>query len=652
MEKRRRRKRGRRMRRRREEHEEEDREEDGDDETKKDVYSLKTYTILPQVQESQHQSQNPLPYESKREDGSFNSQQTEVVIENQPVVGNKQENSTRQKQQPSEVKNEHGQNLFPTEEAQASGTSHETPLRIKDESVNNEKAQAAFVEENQTRGIETVLISERNEALDGNDRVADVRGSEKESPISGNDHNQIIDSSGSLSESPAVSLLEEPGHNDPSNSVNSGLQIEISTEIRSDASKTKEAQEREVDDVVEKIAQVPARQTAELEGRSNVQVGDNCPVCLANSAEATFITSVKEQGEGLVTEQQVQQKQQQQQQKLLQQQHPQQVVEENQPLPPRTDGGFTDENMVPPVGNYGDVKVNNFVRPSMRQGQRASSAVPGRARFGLESQQTSVPPTSSMRRPQSAIDPSRFFVIEQPPSVVATGRAASMFSHNGGHFKTDFQQEREEAWKRTTRHGRQRPLTAIVQRSTSQFPPSQQPSFYNLDTKLQNPGIKITHTDHWLAGGRDLYWEGIRKRPKSGHTPGWMEGLPESMKRQRPRSALAASLTQPRSRLSQRPQSSTALIVSSYYKSPEHSSQREHGRNFSGGDIRYMLTYSHSQQQHQHLKPQLQISLQQQQQHQEHQLPLHPGLRQQDENPPPLSSPVSDAEGQEWVFPV
>ncbi|GFR59619.1 DnaJ-like protein subfamily C member 14 [Elysia marginata] len=392
-----------------------------------------------------------------------------------------------------------------------------------------------------------------------------------------------------------------------------------------------------------------------VEERSH-QVGDNCPVCLANAAEATFLTSVHGQGEGLVIDLVSQQQQDQQQQPLHQQQQ-QQV-----PLPSmghastsRTDGGFTSENLVPPVGNYGDARLKESVRPEGRQGLRAASAVPGRARFSFPNQQARVA-AHNTRRPQSAVDPTRYYVIDHPPRVMATGQAASMFSHNGGgHFKTDFQHQREEAWRRTTRHGRQRPLTAIVQRSSSQFPLVQQQLSGSHSTKLINPGIRITRTDGWLAGGRDLYWEGIRKRPKSGHTPGWLEGLPDSMKKQRPRSAFTASLhQQPRSRLSQRPQSGSALIVSSCYKCDNRAiSQQGSGRPARGADVRYMLTFSQQQlplQQQENPKTPLQISLQHQHHQEDPLLLLDPEIGLGDENPPPLCSPVSDAGRQDWSF--
>ena len=49
----------------------------------------------------------------------------------------------------------------------------------------------------------------------------------------------------------------------------------------------------------------------------------------------------------------------------------------------RTDGGFTDENLVPPVGNYDDVRLKDTLQPVVRMSLRATSAVPGRAHFGL-----------------------------------------------------------------------------------------------------------------------------------------------------------------------------------------------------------------------------------------------------------------------------
>lgn len=80
-------------------------------------------------------------------------------------------------------------------------------------------------------------------------------------------------------------------------------------------------------------------------------------------------------------------------------------------------------------------------------------------------------------------------------------------------------------------------------------PPPQRPSSPAAIIRIQSSSQQQTNASRpssalhvkvgsdWLAGGRDLFWENIQKRPRSGHVPGWKEGLPESMKR--PRSAVA-----------------------------------------------------------------------------------------------------------------
>lgn len=79
-------------------------------------------------------------------------------------------------------------------------------------------------------------------------------------------------------------------------------------------------------------------------------------------------------------------------------------------------------------------------------------------------------------------------------------------------------------------------------------PPPQRPSSPAAIIRIQSANHQHSTTrpssalhvkvgSDWLAGGRDIFWENIQKRPRSGHVPGWKEGLPESMKR--PRSAVA-----------------------------------------------------------------------------------------------------------------
>lgn len=79
-------------------------------------------------------------------------------------------------------------------------------------------------------------------------------------------------------------------------------------------------------------------------------------------------------------------------------------------------------------------------------------------------------------------------------------------------------------------------------------PPPQRPSSpaaiiriqsanHHHSTTRPSSALHVKVGSDWLAGGRDIFWENVQKRPRSGHVPGWKEGLPESMKR--PRSAVA-----------------------------------------------------------------------------------------------------------------
>ena len=70
-------------------------------------------------------------------------------------------------------------------------------------------------------------------------------------------------------------------------------------------------------------------------------------------------------------------------------------------------------------------------------------------------------------RPKSAMTPTRYGIVTHPPSVVASGAPFNSTVSVPSHFKSDFQYEREEAWKSTTRRGKQRPYTATVQRSST-----------------------------------------------------------------------------------------------------------------------------------------------------------------------------------------
>lgn len=65
-------------------------------------------------------------------------------------------------------------------------------------------------------------------------------------------------------------------------------------------------------------------------------------------------------------------------------------------------------------------------------------------------------------------------------------------------------------------------------------PPPQRPPSPFLHRSGKKSNITVQHGQTWLGGGRDLHWEKKIARPKSGHNPGWKEGLPS-----RPKSAAA-----------------------------------------------------------------------------------------------------------------
>ncbi|KAL8622520.1 hypothetical protein ACOMHN_034183 [Nucella lapillus] len=157
-------------------------------------------------------------------------------------------------------------------------------------------------------------------------------------------------------------------------------------------------------------------------------------------------------------------------------------------------------------------------------------------------------------------------------------------------FHTQFQQQRMDAWKHITR-----PASSPRVTQPSTVPPPPQPPSSPVpclsrpsspspppDSLQESPAQPLIHTPSldnissvtsftipvpapgqfhydrigviqrgviqrpvpranlWLAGGRDLFREGVKQRPKSGHTPGWKEGLPDNMKTPlRPQSASA-----------------------------------------------------------------------------------------------------------------
>ncbi|XP_021342270.1 uncharacterized protein LOC110442803 isoform X3 [Mizuhopecten yessoensis] len=152
-------------------------------------------------------------------------------------------------------------------------------------------------------------------------------------------------------------------------------------------------------------------------------------------------------------------------------------------------------------------------------------------------------------RPFSAVDAYRYIVAHPiRPSENA--------------YNSSYQQQRTEAWKQSVQARAQQnkeaneetipPPVITVQMAVVQpdnedtvgnwSPPPARPSSPAMKNKtVSRPGsavLNLSTGNHWLAGGRDVYWENAKRRPMSGHVPGWKEGLPDNM--QRPRSAVAS----------------------------------------------------------------------------------------------------------------
>ncbi|XP_078317601.1 uncharacterized protein LOC111119226 isoform X1 [Crassostrea virginica] len=182
------------------------------------------------------------------------------------------------------------------------------------------------------------------------------------------------------------------------------------------------------------------------------------------------------------------------------------------------------------------------------------SEVKGSGGHGLSTSRQSTPrtgqrPASGKKqvstRPYSAMDAYRYIVSHPIRTSTEAG------------YNTSYQRQRTEAWKQTTAKPANMEdvikvsVVPVVTKSEGRrkSPPPQRPSSPAAIIQIQSSSQQQTNASRpssalhvkvgsdWLAGGRDLFWENIQKRPRSGHVPGWKEGLPESMKR--PRSAVA-----------------------------------------------------------------------------------------------------------------
>ncbi|XP_050401356.1 uncharacterized protein LOC126818166 isoform X2 [Patella vulgata] len=129
---------------------------------------------------------------------------------------------------------------------------------------------------------------------------------------------------------------------------------------------------------------------------------------------------------------------------------------------------------------------------------------------------------SKRNRPFSAVEAYKTFINQQPGS--------NSRNQPSSGYMSDFQKARTDAWKLAPKN-----MVSVVDKIT---PPPQRPSSpASKDKSKFNSGIHVTKANNWLGGGRDLHKEMTKTRPKSGHTPGWKDGLPDSLKR--PKSAVS-----------------------------------------------------------------------------------------------------------------
>eukprot|EP00105_Crassostrea_gigas_P046400 XP_019930548.1 PREDICTED: uncharacterized protein LOC105347423 isoform X8 [Crassostrea gigas] len=212
-------------------------------------------------------------------------------------------------------------------------------------------------------------------------------------------------------------------------------------------------------------------------------------------------------------------------------------------LTARTDGDTTNRSEVKGSGVQGSLSSR---QSTPRIGQRPTS---GRKQVST--------------RPYSAMDAYRYIVAHPIKTNTEAG------------YNTSYQRQRTEAWKQTAAKSSNMEdvikvsvvpvvtksedtntdsvlqlslMSEMSSRGRRKSPPPQRPSSpaaiiriqsanHHHSTTRPSSALHVKVGSDWLAGGRDIFWENVQKRPRSGHVPGWKEGLPESMKR--PRSAVA-----------------------------------------------------------------------------------------------------------------
>ncbi|KAL5021445.1 hypothetical protein ScPMuIL_000600 [Solemya velum] len=93
-------------------------------------------------------------------------------------------------------------------------------------------------------------------------------------------------------------------------------------------------------------------------------------------------------------------------------------------------------------------------------------------------------------------------------------------------FITSYQNQRTDAWMRSTQNS-----PAAGSQSASCIPRASSALVGGSCSR-----VSVQAAGEWLGGGRDLFREDLQNRPKSGHVPGWKEGVDEL--KTRPKSAV------------------------------------------------------------------------------------------------------------------
>nr|XP_006822306.1 PREDICTED: uncharacterized protein LOC102803075 [Saccoglossus kowalevskii] len=167
---------------------------------------------------------------------------------------------------------------------------------------------------------------------------------------------------------------------------------------------------------------------------------------------------------------------------------------------------------------------------------------------------------------------------------------------------TEYQRERTEAWRKTgvvvsvtpsptprvSLQGRispppQRPSSPLSSTSRSIYKPRPNPKTGTM--------LYIKSANDWLGGGRNLHYMAAGQRPKSGHVPGYLEGMEPRMRslqanRFRNRPSKSAGLSRSNSRSGNRLHRSMETLMPDYVQQSRQHPMRQLGNPSYGSPKR------------------------------------------------------------------